>query len=226
MNVRYMGHCSFLVNSSKGSSIVTDPYGIHLPYIFPPVSADVVLISHEHQDHNADWRVGGTPVVVKRTTEFPVEHEVPIKRNRENITFQGIPTYHDKHFGRRRGPNTTWVWHMEGVRYVFLGDIGHVLTEKQIQAIGGDADVLFLPVGGLTTVGPTEAALIVNQLTPKIVLPMHYLTPKIEHYNLAQDPLETFLNKMEKVEMTYTMSIDIDLARLPARTKVMVLKYE
>lgn len=226
MNVRYLGHCSFLINSSKGTSIVTDPFGSHLPYKFPTISADVVLISHEHQDHNADWRVGGTPVVVKRTTDFPVEHEVPVRRTGEIIAFQGIPTYHDKFAGRRRGPNTTWVWHMEGVRYVFLGDIGHVLDDKQIKMIGGDADVLFLPVGGLITVGPTEAALIVNQLTPKVVFPMHYHTEHIEHFNLTQSPLEEFLDKMENVENTYTMSVDIDLARLPSRTKIMVLKYE
>lgn len=226
MNVRYLGHSSFLVISSKGSSIITDPFGIHIPYKFPTIASDVVLISHEHQDHNADWRVGGTPVIVKRTTSFPVEHEIPIKRTKERIVFQGIPTFHDNYSGRRRGPNTIWVWHLEGVRYVFLGDIGHVLKDKQVEAIGGDADVLFLPVGGLVTVGATEAALIVNQLSPRIVLPMHYLTPKIEFHNLATDPLEKFLDKMEKVELTYTMSIDIDLARLPAKTKVMVLKYE
>lgn len=226
MNVRYLGHCSFLINSSKGTSIITDPYGVHIPYKFPTIAADIVLISHEHQDHNADWRVGGNPVVVKRTSSFPVEHEVPVKRTKERILFKGIPTFHDNYSGRRRGPNTTWVWHLEGVRYVFLGDVGHILKDKQVEAIGGDADVLFLPVGGMVTVGPTEAALIVNQLSPKIVLPMHYLTPKIEFHNLASDPLETFLNKMENVEMTYTMAIDIDLARLPAKTKVMVLKYE
>ncbi|MCE1246611.1 MAG: MBL fold metallo-hydrolase [Firmicutes bacterium] len=226
MNVRYLGHCSFLINSSKGSSIITDPYGVHLPYKFPMISADVVVISHEHQDHNAEWRVGGSPVIVKRTTSFPVEHEVPVQRTKEKLVFQGIPTFHDNFSGRRRGPNTTWVWHLEGVRYVFLGDVGHVLTDKQVEAIGGDADILFLPVGGLSTVGSTEAALIVNQLNPKIVLPMHYNTAQIEFSNLASEPLENFLNKMENVEMTYTMSIDIDLARLPMKTKVMVLKYE
>jgi len=226
MNVRYLGHCSFLINSSKGTTVITDPYGISIPYTFPNLAADVVLVSHEHQDHNATWRIMGEPVVLKRTTNFPVEFEVPVKRTGEKFSVQGIPTFHDNYSGRRRGPNTSWVWHMEGVRYCFLGDVGHVLTDAQVKAIGGDVDVLFLPVGGLITVGSTEAALIINQLTPKIVLPMHYLTPKIEGLNLASEPLDNFLNKMSNVENTYTMSIDIDLARLPARTKVMVLKFE
>lgn len=226
MNVRYLGHCSFLINSSKGTSIITDPYGMTIPYDFPTISSDIVIVSHEHQDHNATWRVGGNPVVVKRTSDFPVEQEIPVKKSKERIVLQGVPTYHDNYQGRRRGPNTTWVWHLEGVRYCFLGDIGHVLTDKQIDMIGGDCDVLFVPVGGLTTIGPTEAALVINQLSPKIVFPMHYKTEKIEFHNLAKEPLETFLNKMSNVENTHTMAIDIDLARLPMKTKIMVLKYE
>ncbi len=226
MNVRYLGHSSFLINSSKGTSIVIDPYGVSIPYNFPTLTADIVLISHEHQDHNAAWRVGGNPAIVKRTTNFQVEHELPIRRTKERIIFEGIPTFHDNFLGRRRGPNTVWVFHIEGVRYCFLGDIGHILTDQQIKAIGGDCDVLFVPVGGLSTIGSTEAALIINQLSPKIVFPMHFKTEKIEFHNLASEPLENFLNKMSNVEYTYTMAIDIDLARLPMKTKIMVLKYE
>lgn len=226
MNVRYLGHCSFLINSSKGTSIITDPYGYNIPYNFPDISADIVVISHEHQDHNAVWRVGGEPIVVKRTTNFPIEHEVPVPRTDEKFVFSGIPSYHDRFLGRRKGPNTIWVWHIEGVRYCFLGDIGHVLTKQQIESIGGDADVLFLPVGGLTTVGPTEAALIINQLQPKIVFPMHFWTEKIQLNELAEEPLDAFLAKMTDVEYTYTMSIEIDLIKLPRKTKVLILRYE
>ncbi len=226
MNVRYLGHCSFLINSSKGTSIITDPYGFNIPYNFPDLSADIVVISHEHQDHNALWRVSGSPIVVKRTTDFMVEHEVPVTRTDEKIVFAGIPTYHDRFLGRRRGPNTVWVWHIEGVRYCFMGDIGHVLTKQQIDQIGGDVDVLFLPVGGLTTIGATEAALIVNQLQPKIIFPMHYLTDKLANHNLADEALEAFTGKMTDVERTYTMSIELDLVKLPRRTKVLILKYE
>ena len=107
--------------------------------------------------------MGGNPVVVKRTTNFPVEHEIPIKRTKEKLIFQGIPTFHDKFLGRRRGPNTSWVWHMEGVRYCFIGDIGHLLSEQQLALFGGDCDVLFLPVGGLTTVDPDRGGASVNQ---------------------------------------------------------------
>lgn len=226
MNVRYLGHSSFLINSSKGTSIILDPYGSAIPYNFPTISADIVLISHLHQDHNADWRVNGSPVVVTRTGEFQVEHEVPVSRTGEKMVFTGVPTFHDNMSGRRRGPNTAWIFHIEGVRYVFLGDLGHVLTDKQVKAIGGDTDILFLPVGGLSTIGPTEAALVANQLSPKIVFPMHYLTQTIEYNNLASESLESFLDKMEHVENAYSMSIDIDQIKLPSKTKVIILKYE
>ena len=226
MLVRYLGHSSFLIFSSKGSSIVTDPYGTNIGYTFPVISADVILVSHEHQDHNATWRVGGNPVVVKRTSEFPVEHEVNVEKFKEKILFRGIPSFHDKYQGRRKGPNTIWVWHMEGVRYVYLGDLGHILTDKQVQEIGGDADVLFLPVGGGTTLSPMEAALVINQLTPKLVFPMHYKTNVTEFAGVTSEVLETFLNKTDSVENTYSMAYDIDLARLPSKTKIIVLKYE
>jgi L-ascorbate metabolism protein UlaG (beta-lactamase superfamily) len=226
MNVRYLGHCSFLILSSKGTSIITDPYGFNIPYGFPDISADIVVISHEHQDHNALWRVQGNPLIVKRTTNFLVEHEVPVPRTDEKFVFTGVPSHHDHFLGRRRGPNTIWVWHIEGVRYCFLGDVGHVLTKQQVDEIGGDADVLFLPVGGLSTVGPTEAALIVNQLQPKVVFPMHFKTDKIAQHGLADEPLDAFLNKMTDVEQTFTMSVEMDLVKLPRKTKILILKYE
>jgi L-ascorbate metabolism protein UlaG (beta-lactamase superfamily) len=226
MNIRYLGHSSFLITSSKGTRMVVDPYAPGFPYQFPDITADIVIVSHEHQDHNASWRLSGSPHIVKRTTDYQMEFDINIPRTGETFAFLGIPSYHDSKLGKERGPNTIWVWHVEGVRFCFLGDIAHILTEQQIKAIGGDTDLLFVPVGGKTTIGPSEAVLIVNQLNPRIVFPMHYLTPKIESRNIAEEPLETFLRKMATVEDTYSMSVDIDLVRLPKETKVMVLKYE
>jgi L-ascorbate metabolism protein UlaG (beta-lactamase superfamily) len=226
MNVRYLGHSSFLVTSTKGTRMVTDPFAANLPYQFPDINTDIVIVSHEHQDHSATWRLPGSPHIVKRTTDFQMEFELNVARTGENFAFLGIPSYHDKKLGGERGPNTIWVWHIEGVRYCFLGDIGHVLTEQQIKAVGSDTDVLFVPVGGGTTIGPSEAVLICNQLNPKIVFPMHFLTHHIENRKLAEEPLDSFLRKMNEVENTFSMSVDIDLVKLPKETRVLVLKFE
>ncbi|HEY3997422.1 MAG TPA: MBL fold metallo-hydrolase [Candidatus Xenobia bacterium] len=225
MLVRFLGHSSFLVSSTKGSTVVLDPFGSNIPYTFPQVQADVVVISHEHRDHNAFHRVTGTPVVVKRTTDFIIEHEIPVKRTGETLTFSGIPCFHDNVNGRRHGPNTMWHWWMEGIHMVHLGDLGHLLSDPQIKLLD-KVHVLFLPVGGGSVLTPTEAALVVNQLNPHMVFPMHFKTSAIEFHGLASDPLESFLTRMDNVEELHSMAYEFELARLPYRTKIMVLDFE
>lgn len=225
MVVRYLGHSSFWISSAKGTSVVIDPYGTHIPYNFPPMDADVVVCSHEHRDHNADHRVGGKPMVVKRTHDFICEQEMTIQRTGETLAFHGIPTFHDNFQGRRRGPNTVWHWYSEGIHFCHLGDLGHLLTEQQVKIIG-KVDVLFVPVGGKITLNPTEATLVVNQLNPRVVFPMHYLTPQVEPLGLAEFTLNDFTSKMTTVEDAATMAMDIELARLPMQTKVILLRHE
>jgi L-ascorbate metabolism protein UlaG (beta-lactamase superfamily) len=225
MVVRYLGHSSFWLNSTKGTTVVTDPYGAHLEYNFPPLEGDIVVISHEHRDHNAFHRVGGKPMIVKRTHDFQCEQEVCVSRTNETLTFHGIPTFHDNFQGRRRGPNTVWHWYWEGIHFCHLGDLGHLLTDQQVKIIG-KVDVLFCPVGGKITLNPTEATLVINQLAPKIVFPMHYLTPVVEGKDLAEFPVSEFTSKMSSVEDASTMAVDIELARLPSQAKVVLLKYD
>lgn len=225
MFVRYLGHSSFYLNTPKGSRIILDPYAEYIPYDFPPLEADVVVMSHEHRDHNAVYRVKGDPVIVKRTAPFPMEHEFTVPRTKETITFYGLPTNHDNFNGRRRGPNTVWHFFIEGVHFVHLGDLGHVLTEEQMVAIG-KADVLFIPVGGKTTLNPAEAGLVINQLRPCLVFPMHYNTDKIFTKGLAENTLDDFLSRMNDVEDQATMAYELTQETLPEGPKVIVLKYE
>jgi L-ascorbate metabolism protein UlaG (beta-lactamase superfamily) len=189
------------------------------------LSSDICLVSHEHRDHNADWRIGGMPRVVKRTCEFAVEFEVPVAKTGETMTFYGLPTFHDNFSGRKRGPNTVWHFFIEGVHFAHLGDLGHLLTQPQMDILQ-KVDVLFLPVGGRSCLTPTEAALVINQLLPNLVFPMHYKTPLIEHFDLADEPVESFLSRMDNVEYASSMAVDVDLARLPSKTKVILLNYE
>jgi L-ascorbate metabolism protein UlaG (beta-lactamase superfamily) len=225
MVVRYLGHSCFFLNSSKGTSILVDPYGTSVPYKFPAnITADVVIVTHEHRDHNATIRVGGDPRVVKRTSDFIVEHELPINRTGELLVFKGMPTHHDKFSGRRKGPNTIWTWIMEGLGICHLGDLGHTLTEKEIQMLG-QIDVLFLPVGGGTVLDPTEAVLVMNQLNPKVIFPMHFLTPETQYMALAKESLEAFTSRVENVEHLHSMATNVEIGRLPVRSTVIILDY-
>lgn len=224
MNVRYIGHASFWVSSSKGTSVVIDPFSQRLPYQLPPLEPDVVLVSHEHHDHNAYYRFTNNPMLLKRSHDFPMESELNIASSGEKITFYGLPTFHDDQQGRKRGPNTVWHWFWEGIHFAHFGDIGHLLTEEQSKALG-KLDVIFLPVGGKETLDPSTAALFINQIDPRVVFPMHYQTDEMGENPLTEYPLSAFVEKMGNVEDAQTMAVDLELARLPAQTKVICLRH-
>lgn len=224
MNVRYIGHASFWVSSSKGTSVVIDPFSQRLPYQLPPLEPDVVLVSHEHHDHNAYYRFTNNPMLLKRSHDFPMESELNIASSGEKITFYGLPTFHDDQQGRKRGPNTVWHWFWEGIHFAHFGDIGHLLTEEQSKALG-KLDVIFLPVGGKETLDPSTAALFINQVDPRVVFPMHYQTDEMGENPLTEYPLSAFVEKMGNVEDAQTMAVDLELARLPAQTKVICLRH-
>jgi len=225
MVVRYLGHSCFLLNSQKGTTLILDPYGTSLPYKFPLIYADVVAITHEHKDHNADWRVGGNPIVVKRTSEFPMEHEVPVRKTGETLIFKGIPCFHDDMSGRKRGPNTILIWEMDKLRFCHLGDLGHLLNEQQLKEIGL-VDVLFIPVGGKITIDSSHAALVINQILPRMIFPMHYKTGVINGLDLADEEIQSFAEKMTNVEFTFTLAHEVFRDRLPQKPQVIVLNYE
>jgi len=138
----------------------------------PNVSADVVTVSHGHDDHNDFGRVKGTarrdkPYVISAPGEYEVE----------GIGVFGWGSYHDDSKGEERGKNTIYTILMDEVRVVHLGDLGHGLSQKMVENLG-EVDVLLVPVGGVYTIGAKEAKQIMEQLQPGYVVPMHFKTPK------------------------------------------------
>lgn len=224
MNVRYLGHSSFWVASSQGSSAIIDPFSQRVPYVLPPLEPDVVLVSHEHHDHNAYYRFENNPMLIKRSHDFASESELNIERTGEKLVFHGMPTFHDDQGGRKRGPNTVWHWFWEGIHFAHFGDIGHLLSDEQLASLG-KVDVVFMPVGGKETIDPSTAALLIGQLDPRIVFPMHYKTDELGDSPLCEYPLSAFTDKMKNVDEAGTMAVEIELARLPAQTKVICLNH-
>lgn len=227
MYIQYLGHSCFYFNSIKRIKLVVDPYGKDIPYKFPEITADVVIISHEHYDHNACHRVRGNPKVVKRTSDFFVEHEIYLEGRKYPLVFKGVPTFHDNVLGKRKGPNTIFCWNMEGLNFCHMGDLGHLLNDEQLKQIPRP-DILFIPVGGRITLTSSEAALVINQLKPYIIFPMHYMTKYIEGKNLADEEVESFLEKMQEVDRLNTNGIEIDMEKLlpEGKSKVILLAYE
>lgn len=171
MEITYLGHSAFKIRG-KSASVVTDPYSKKSTgFSMPKVSADIVTISHEHEDHNAVDRVSGT---VRRAAPYviraPGEYEV------SGVGVFGWGSTHDDRAGKERGKNTMYTIMCDGVTIGHLGDLGTTLNDDQIEGLG-IIDVLLVPVGGVYTINPEQAVEVVNQLQPSWVIPMHYKTP-------------------------------------------------
>ena len=164
MTVTWLGHACFALES-EGYRIVIDPYR-EIP--FPPlaVEAHAVCCSHGHYDHAATETVTLLPA---KDSPFIVTE---------------IPTFHDEVRGAKRGENTVRVFEAEGVRVAHLGDLGHLLSEEQLAALG-EIDVLLIPVGGVYTLDPQEAKQTADAIAPKIVVPMHYRRGNLGLSNIA-----------------------------------------
>lgn len=188
MEVKWYGHAAFMI---KGDiRVITDPYrsgayGGGLSYGPIRDEADVVTVSHDHEDHNWVADIQGSPKVLKG----PGEHQVGRK------VFKGIATYHDPTGGSQRGKNTVFCFEVEGIRVCHLGDLGHVLGEREVKEIG-EVDLLLIPVGGYFTIDAREATEVLEALKPKKVIPMHYKTPKC---NFPITDVEAFLRGKERV---------------------------
>lgn len=171
MKVKYLAHSSFLLETTGGVKIITDPYesgGFGGEVRYQPIKerCDIVLISHEHADHNYTKDISGTPTIVRKTDTV------------WGITFKGISLYHDPTKGSQRGKNTIFVFSTDGITFCHLGDLGHILSVEDKNQIG-KIDVLFIPVGGVFTIDPDEATQVVNTLDPRLIIPMHYKTESI-----------------------------------------------
>ncbi len=136
--------------------------------------------------------------------------------------FIGVPTFHDNEKGDKRGKNTVFAIEMDEMSLCHLGDLGHPLTDTQLEEIGR-VDILMIPVGGFYTIGAQSAAALVRQMEPRIVLPMHYRTPASSYSDL--DTVQTFLHEMGIHEAVPQPKLNINKNNLPLLTQVTLLDY-
>lgn len=164
-------------------NIVIDPYGENTGLRVPKFQADILLITHDHPDHNNVKAVSGDYFLIQGAGEYEIKA----------VFIQGFPAFHDPTCGQGRGEVTIYTIESEGLKICHLGDIGQKeLTEDQVEKIG-NIDILMIPVGGTYTISSKEASKIIPQIEPKIVIPMHYHIPKLK---IKIDGLEKFLKAM------------------------------
>ena len=215
MRLTWYGHSAFLIEAADGTRIILDPYrpgsfGPQLTYAPITDTADAALASHEHEDHNAVDTIRGASVTAIHPRDLQIG---PV-----HVT--GVPTSHDQVGGKQRGQNTVMILEDGEIRLVHLGDLGHRLTADQQRAIGR-VDVLLVPVGGYFTIDAKQAAEVVDQLAPAVVIPMHYRSPKC---SLPIAPVDDFLGTQPQVDRAGSSTIEITPQTLPKKRTVIVLR--
>jgi L-ascorbate metabolism protein UlaG (beta-lactamase superfamily) len=213
MKIKWLGHASFLITSDSGVRVITDPYnrGGGIAYGQIQETADIVTVSHKHQDHNNVGAVKGKPVVV----------DTPGARSVKGIEFLGIPSYHDGAKGAQRGSNIMFCFTVDDFRVCHLGDLGHELDAGKVKEIGA-VDVLFIPVGGFYTIDAREATSVCEALKPKVVIPMHVKTAKCDYPITG---VEDFLKGRKNVSRMAASETEIKKDKLPAETETIVLQH-
>ncbi len=211
MKIKWLGHSCFLITNKRGINILTDPFDDTLGYKMTKEKINIITISHEHYDHNNTMGIKGKPVVLKGT----------VNRDTHKMIFKGISSYHDSVYGKNRGNNTIFFFFLDEMVLCHLGDLGHVLENRQLEEIN-QVDILFIPVGGYYTLNHIQADQVIEQLKPKIVLPMHYKTDAIKW---PIDPLSFFLDKQDNIKIMGENSFEIEAGALPEKTAVYVLDY-
>lgn len=211
MKVRYLGHSCFVITSEKGIKIATDPFnqGVGLRYAPVNDTADIVLITHDHPDHNNAAAVKGAQVIKEAGS-----------KDVKGIKIKGIPAYHDEQEGKERGNIIIYSFVVDGVKLCHLGDLGAVLTSKQAGEIG-QVDVLFIPVGGYYTLDAAAASKVCDHMKPKIIIPMHYKTLKTDY---PINGVEEFTRGKKGVKQIDSSDSEILANKMPASTEIFVLK--
>jgi L-ascorbate metabolism protein UlaG (beta-lactamase superfamily) len=190
MRVEWYGQSAFHLSTPE-ASVFIDPFGDlsalsgrGIQFDYPPIEgieADLLLVTHEHADHNSVEAIGGDPAMLRSTAG-----------RLESLLGEvvAVASEHDEQAGTARGPNTIFVFELAGVRVCHFGDFGQsALRPEQAEAIGA-VDMLILPVGGGPTIGAGGAVAVVERLVPRWVIPMHYRTPRIGFLETADAFLE------------------------------------
>jgi L-ascorbate metabolism protein UlaG (beta-lactamase superfamily) len=212
MKVKWLGHACFLITSRDGLRVITDPYAVGGGISYSPIreTADVVVVSHDHGDHNNVSAVLGKPEVVKGSGRKTVK----------GIEFNRVATSHDTSHGQERGLNTVSCFTLDDLRLCHLGDLGHVLNPGQVTEIGA-VDILFISVGGYFTIDASAANQVCDQLKPRVVIPMHFKTPKCA-YPIAS--VEDFLKGRKNIRRVANSEVEFEREKLPTITETVLLQ--
>ena len=218
VKIRWCGHNCFEI-TGKDVVIGTDPFTDAMVGLeTPKITADIILSSHGHGDHwdrrtAKEWSKVDTEILKWKNEEFDIK----------GVKIKGIATAHDDQGGALRGPNTVFVFTIDEITFCHCGDLGHTLSDDQLKQIG-KIDVLLIPVGGFFTIGPEEATKVVEQLKPKIVIPMHYYHEGLAELFKKLSKVDEFLKGKTNAKKLDSSETDINKEKFPEKTEIWALK--
>jgi L-ascorbate metabolism protein UlaG (beta-lactamase superfamily) len=218
LRITWYGHAAFLIET-EGLRIIFDPYRSPDSGGYEPIAepADLVVVSHENDRYHSHLGQIVPPFETLRALELPPEGAVFC-----GIKFEAIHVFETP---ERLPEDEVAIVHFraEGLHVVFLGDLGHTLSDQELAALRG-ADIVLAAAGGLPTIAVADLPPLFHAIGARIVIPMHFKTPKI---NLNIAPVEEFLAAMAitPVERPGTSSIEVTRESLPAKPKIVVLEH-
>ncbi|GAC1360167.1 MAG: MBL fold metallo-hydrolase [Ktedonobacteraceae bacterium] len=214
MEITWLGHSCFQLRG-KNVVLVTDPF---TPQTSPEpgdvsrlgkINASIITVSHNHPGHNYVQGVGGNARVVNGPGEYEIS----------DVLITGVASYHDDKRGQVHGRNTIYIIHIDELAICHLGDLGHALHEEQLEEVA-DADVLLIPIGGGNSTTAAQAAEIISQTEPRIVIPMHY---QLATNETMPNPLDKFCREMGVEKIEPQLKLNVTKNSLPASMQVVIL---
>ena len=205
MKISWLGHASFLLETD-GIKIITDPYDNSVGYDPINIQPDIITVSHQHFDHNC----------TKMFTKAQIVAEVG-KTTIGDIEIEGIATFHDKEKGASRGKNIIFIISAQKLRIAHFGDTGTLdLDYSKLENI----DIALIPVGGTVTIDAAEAGNLIERINPKIAIPMHFKTAKLQ---FDIDGVEPFLEdkSSEKLDI-----LNVTVDNISTFKRIVVLFYQ
>jgi len=208
MRIRWHGHSCFEITDPV--TVVTDPHDGKSLGIWPPsASADIVLISHDHFDHNCFKIIRGSH---KDVFAFVGEFEFG------GLRFLGMETHHDEADGAKRGKNVMYTVTMDGISICHCGDLGSIPDDKVLERIAG-VDILMVPVGGVITIENAQLIEFIEKIGPRVIVPMHY---RVGGLSIPINTVDAFIDSVDYNVEHVGNEIDLSADELPSETTIWV----
>lgn len=216
MKIKWYGHAAFLITTAKGVRIIIDPYqsgafGGALSYGRITDEADIVLSSHDHDDHNYTKDIKGKFSFINKQGIY----------EEKGVKIRAIPTFHDPSMGRERGNNLIFLVYADDMTLAHAGDLGHTLDEAVIRELG-KIDILLIPIGGFYTIDTREAEKVIEDLKPLVAIPMHFKTGKCD---FPISTVEEFIKGKQGVNETGKTEVEFTRTTLPIQEEIVVMRH-